>query len=112
MGMSKKEQYGLDFTKSTTNGVTRYGCIMKNGIVDQYNDLQFLNYFDIVDTQDMIIEINSHLIGSQIGLNVQFFEHIELEFVGDQLRIDEQPYTFPLTDIRDLLIEWLAFLQT
>lgn len=60
----------------------------------------------------MITEINSHLNGSQIGLNVQFFEHIELDFVGDQLRIDERPDTFPLIDIRDLLQEWLAFLQT
>lgn len=110
--MSKKEQYGLEFNKSTTNGRTIYGCVRKNGIVDQYNDLQFLNYLDKVDTQDMITEINSHLNGSQIGLNVQFFEDIKLDFVGDQLRIDERPDTFPLSDIRDLLIEWLEFLHT
>ena len=48
--MSKREQYGLEFNKSTTNGRTIYGCVRKNGIVGQYNDLQFLNYLDKVDT--------------------------------------------------------------
>ena len=39
--MSKKEEYGLEFNKLTSNGVTIHGCVRKNGIVDQNNDLQF-----------------------------------------------------------------------
>lgn len=110
--MSKKEQYGLEFIKLTANGETGYNCRRINGIVDINNDLQFMSDLSIADTQALITEINSHLDQSEIGLNVQFFEYIELEFVGDQLRIDDRPYTFPLVDIRDLLQEWLEFLKT
>jgi len=110
--MSKKEQYGLEFIKMTANGISGYNCLRVNGIIDSNNSLQFLNFLDLEDTQRMIAEIDSHLNGNQLGLNVQFFEHIELEFIGNHLKIDERTYTFPLIDIRDLLLEWLEFLQS
>lgn len=114
--MSKKEQYGLDFNKLTANGVTKYGCVRINGIVDQNNDLQFLNYLDISGTEFLLREINSYLNTtpdpSWTTYESMVLEHIELYIEYPNFRIDERPYTFPLIDIRDLLLEWLDFLQS
>lgn len=114
--MNKKEQYVLEFNKSTTNGRTIYGCVRKNGIVDQYNDLQFLNYLDIKGTEFLLREINAYL-NSTPNPNWEkdecmVLEHIKLSIEYPNLRIDERSDTFPLADIRDLLQEWLSFLQT
>ncbi|GAA5097741.1 hypothetical protein GCM10023210_33080 [Chryseobacterium ginsengisoli] len=38
-------------------------------------------------------------------------EHIELDIEYPNFRIEKKPYTFPLTDIKDLLQEWLDFLD-
>lgn len=114
--MSKKEQYGLEFNKSTTNGVTRYGCIMKNGIVDQYKVLQFITFLDIEKTEFLLRDINAYL-NTTPNPNWEkdecmVLEDIPLSIEYPNFRIYEEPFTFPLTDIRDLLQEWLAFLQT
>ncbi len=110
--MSKKEQYGLEFIRMSVNGISGCNCLRINGIVDQNNSLQFLSFLNLEDAQRLIAEIDSHLNGVQIGLNIQFFEHIELEFIGAHLKIDQRPYTFPLIDIRNLLLEWIEFLQS
>jgi len=114
--MSKKEQYGLEFFKLTANGTTGYNCRRINGIVDQNNSLQFISNLDIKGTEFLLREINAYL-NSTPNPNWEkdecmVLEHIPLSIEYPNFRIDEQPYTFPLTDVRDLLQEWLAFLQT
>lgn len=114
--MSKKELYGLEFNKLTNNGKTKYGCIRKDGIVDQKNTLQFINNLDIKKTEFLLREVNSYLNAtpdpSWTVYESMVLEHIELHIEYPNFRIDERPYTFPLSDIRDLLQEWLAFLQS
>ena len=114
--MSKKEEYGLEFNKLTSNGVTIHGCVRKNGIVDQNNDLQFLNYLDISGTEFLLREVNSYLNTrpnpNWTTYESMVLEHIELYIEYPNFRIDNGPYVFPLSDIRDLLQEWLDFLNT
>ena len=110
--MSKKDQYGLDFLKITSGDTIGYNCIRKDGIVDNNNLLQFISYLNVSDTQKLIDQIEAKLDNRQSTLNVQFFDHIDLDFQDSQLVIDSQPHTFPLADIKELLEEWLVFLQS
>lgn len=114
--MSKKDQYGLDFIKITANGNTGYNCIRKNGIVDQNNLLQFLNYLNSSRAEHLLQEINFYLNTTPdpdwTSYDSMVLEHIDLLIDYPKFIIDRQPYTFPLEDIRDLLMEWLMFLQS
>jgi len=114
--MGIKEQYGLEFNKLTINGVKSYSCIRKDGIVDQNNDLQFLNYLDVFSTEFLLREINSYLDTTPdpnwTTYESMVLEHIELYIEYPSFRIDDRPYTFPLVDIRYLLEEWLTFLKS
>ncbi|PIF45391.1 hypothetical protein CLU96_2396 [Chryseobacterium sp. 52] len=112
--MSKKDQYGLDFIKIIEGGNVGYNCIRKNGIVDQNNLLQFLTYLNISGTEILLHEVNSHLnsIPDPNPYDSMVLEHIDLQIHSLRFIIDKQPDTFPLADIRDLLKEWLSFLQS
>ena len=114
--MSKKEQYGLEFYKINPNSNTSHNCRRINGIVDQNNSLLFITNLNIKKTEFLLREINSYLNVTPnpnwTTYESMVLEHIELHIEYPNFRIDERPYTFPLSDIRDLLQEWLAFLQT
>ncbi len=114
--MSKKDQYGLEFLKITISGITSYNCRRINGIVDQNNDLQFISDLDISSTEFLLREVNSFLNAppdlTWTNYESMVLEHIELTIEFPNFRIGERPYTFPLIDIRDLLQEWLVFLQS
>ncbi|WP_415060694.1 hypothetical protein [Flavobacterium sp.] len=114
--MSKKDQYGLEFYKINPNNNKTHNCRRKNGIVDQNNDLQFLNDLDVSKTEFLLREINSYFNTTPdpnwTTYESMVLEHIELSIEYPNFRIGERPYTFLLTDIRDLLQEWLVFLQS
>ncbi|MDN5475631.1 MAG: hypothetical protein L0G39_01750 [Chryseobacterium sp.] len=114
--MSKKDEYGLDFLKITSNGNTGYNCLRKNGIVDQNNLLQFLNYLNSSRTEHLLKEINFYLNTAPDSdwrpYDSMVLEHINLQIDYPKFIIDGQPNTFPLADIRDLLMEWLDFLRS
>jgi hypothetical protein len=114
--MTKKEKYGLEFMKLSNNGVIGYNCIREKHIVDKNNLLQFLTYLDESATQLLLREVNSHLSGvpdlSWTPYDSMALEHIDLQVDYPNFIIDGQPDTFPFTDIRDLLEEWLTFLQS
>jgi hypothetical protein len=114
--MSIKDKYGLEFFKINPNSNTSHNCRRINGIVDQNNSLQFITNLDIEKTEFLLREINAYL-NTTPNPNWEkdecmVLEHIPLTIEYPNFRIYEQPYTFPLTDIRDLLQEWLAFLHT
>lgn len=114
--MSKKDQYGLDFIKITANGNTGHNCIRKNGIVDQNNLLQFLSYLDSSRTEYLLQEINFYLNTTPDPdwtlYDSMVLEHINLQIDYPKFIIDGQSHTFPLADIRHLLMEWLMFLKS
>lgn len=113
--MSKKDEYQLEFLKISSGGEVGYNCIRKNEILDKNNLLQFLTYLNISRTELLLKEINYHLNNSNLNLgsyNSVILEHIDLEIDYPNFIIDEQPDVFPLIDIRDLLQEWLFFLQS
>ncbi|WP_343608361.1 hypothetical protein [Chryseobacterium oranimense] len=114
--MSKKDQYGLEFLKITAGGDIGYNCIRKDGIVDGNNLLQFLNYLNTSGTELLIKEINHYLNDAEnpdyTPYDSMVLEHIDLKIEYPHLVIDGQPNVFPLADIRDLLQEWLLFLQS
>lgn len=114
--MTKKEKYGLDFIKLSNNGLIGYNCIREKQIVDKNNLLQFLTYLDESATQILLREVNSYLNGfpdlSWTPYDSMVLEHIDLQIYYPNFIIDGQSDIFPLTDIRDLLQEWLAFLQS
>lgn len=114
--MSKKEQYGLEFYKINPNSNTSHNCRRINGIVDQNNCLQFISDLDVSRTEFLLREINSYFNTTPdpnwTTYESMVLEHIELSIEYPNFRIDERPYTFPLIDIRDLLVEWLEFLQS
>lgn len=113
--MSKKDEYGLEFLRISTNGKIGYSCRRKNGIVDQNNLLQFLSSLDVKDAEFLLKEINSYLNNSPnpawTTYHSMVLEHIDLQIDYPNLVVDEQPYTFPLVDIRDLLEEWIDFIN-
>lgn len=113
--MTKREQYGLEFNKLTINGATGYNCFRKNGIVDQNNDLQFLSYLDLSRTEFLLREVNAFLNNAtypdETVYESMVLEHIELDIEYPNFRIEKKPHTFPLADIKDLLQEWLDFLD-
>lgn len=113
--MSKKDEYGLKFIKISSNGNIGY-CVRKNDIVDKNNLLQFLSYLNLSSTELLLREINYYLTSSS-NVNLEVYdsmalEHIDLQISYPNFIIDGQPDTFPLVDVRDLLQEWLVFLQT
>ncbi|WP_131707592.1 hypothetical protein [Chryseobacterium angstadtii] len=114
--MSKKDQYGLEFLKVTTNGEIGFQCIWKNGIVDENNLLLFLNYLNISRTEFLLQEVNYYLNTvpdpDWEPYDSLVLEHIDLQINYPEFIIDGQPATFPVADIRDLLQEWLGFLQS
>jgi len=114
--MSIKDKYGLEFFKINPNSNTSHNCRRINGIVDQNNSLQFITNLDIEKTEFLLREINAYL-NTTPNPNWEkdecmVLEHIPLTIEYPNFRIYERPDTFPLTDIRDLLQEWLAFLHT
>jgi len=114
--MNKKDQYGLEFLKVTADGNIGYNCIRKDGIVDENNLLQFLNYLNKAGTEQLMKEINHYLNNAgnpdYVPYDSMVLEHIDLRIEYPCLVIDGQPNLFPLADIRDLLQEWLVFLQS
>lgn len=114
--MNKKDKYGLEFIKLKNSGLVGYNCIRKNHIVDKNNLLQFLTYLDESATQFLLREVNFYLNCvpdlSWTPYDSMVLEHINLQIDYPNFIIDGQSYIFPLTDIRDLLYEWLTFLQS
>lgn len=114
--MSKKDQYGLEFLKVTAGGDAGYNCIRKNRIIDENNLLQFLCYLNISGTECLLKEINYFLDHTSHPASEPYdsmvLEHIDLQIAYPDFIIDGQPTAFPLADIRDLLQEWLEFLQS
>lgn len=106
----------MEFLKVSADGNIGHTCIRKDGIVDKNNLLQFLNYLNISRTRHLLKEINHYLENTETPDNTPYdsmvLEHIDLKIHYPEFIIDEQPGTFPLADIRDLLMEWLVFLQS
>ncbi|KAA0128583.1 hypothetical protein FY557_08370 [Chryseobacterium sp. SN22] len=112
--MTKREQYGLEFYKISSDGIIGYNCRRKDWIVDQNNSLQFLSYLDRAGTEFLLWEINAFLNADDLDRSIyesMILDHVELDIEYTDFRIDERPYTFPLADIKDLLKEWLDFLK-
>ncbi|SHF61890.1 hypothetical protein [Chryseobacterium sp. OV279] len=114
--MSKKDQYGLEFLKVTAGGDAGYDCVRKNRIVDENNLLQFLRYLNISRTEFLLKEINFYLDDTPDPVwepyDSMVLEHMDLQIAYPDFIIDGQSTAFPLADIRDLLQEWLEFLQS
>jgi len=112
--MTKREQYGLEFYKLSSDGITGYNCRRKDGIVDRNNSLQFLSYLDRAGTEFLLREVSAILNTDNPDKSVyesMVLEHMDLDIEYLDFRIDKLPYTFPLADIKDLLEEWLDFLK-
>ncbi|WP_294223089.1 hypothetical protein [uncultured Chryseobacterium sp.] len=112
--MTKREQYGLEFYKLSSDGITGYNCRCKDGIVDHNNSLQFLSYLDRAGTELLLQEINTFLDTDEPYRSIyesMVLEHMDLDIEYPDFRIDKLPYTFPLADIKDVLQEWLDFLK-
>lgn len=113
--MTKREQYGLEFYKLSSDGITGYNCRRKDGIVDRNNSLQFLSYLDRAGTEFLLREVNAFLSTDESERSIyksMVLKHVDLDIEYPDFRIDKLPYTFPLADIKDLLEEWLDFLNT
>lgn len=112
--MSKKEQYGLEFYKLSSDGVTGYHCRRKDGMADRNNSLQFLSCLGRAGTELLLREVSVFLNTGDPDKSVyepMALEHIDLDIEYPDFRIDRLPYTFPLADIKDLLQEWPDFLK-
>lgn len=112
--MTKREQYGLEFYKVSYDGTTGYHCRRKDGITDQNSSLQFLSYLDRARTEFLLREVVAFLNTDNPDRSLyesMVLEHIELDIEYPDFRIDKLPYSFPLADSKDLLQEWLDFLN-
>ena len=109
-----KEQYGLEFIKiNNSNGEIKNYCRRKDGIVDQYNELQFLSRLNVNSTIFLKNEIER-----VINNNSAFFDYVQPAKCDDiELIIDFPNFNIndmlilPLTDIKTLLEEWLDFIS-
>lgn len=113
--MTKREEYGLEFYKLSSDVATAYNCRRMDGIVDQNNDLQFLSYLDRASTEFLLREVNAFLNTNEPDRSIyesMVLEHFDLDIEYPEFRINKMPYTFFLADIKDLLEEWLDFLNT
>lgn len=113
--MSKKNDYGLEFVKISNKEKIGYNCIRKDGIVDKNNLLQFLSFLDQEGTKFLLHEINGYLTNIPNPIWTPYhsmvLEHVDLQIDYPNFIIDEQPYLFPLIDIKELLYEWLEFIS-
>ncbi|WP_294245756.1 hypothetical protein [uncultured Chryseobacterium sp.] len=112
--MTKREQYGLEFYKVSSDGTIGYHCLRKDGIIDQNNSLQFLSYLDRAGTEFLLREVVAFLNTDDPDRSMyesMVSEHVDLDIEYPDFKIDKLPYTFPLADVKDLLQEWLNFLD-
>lgn len=95
--MTKREQYGLEFYKLSSDGITGYNCRRTDGIVDHNNSLQFLSYLDRAGTELLLQEINTFLDTDEPDRSIyesMVLEHMDLDIEYQDFRIDKLPYTF------------------
>ncbi len=112
--MTKKEYYGLEFIKLNQNGKNVYYCRRKDGIVDNYSELQFINRLSVVSTQFLIGDIADTVVSQNAIRDYTQpggCDHIDLEIAYPNFIIDEI-LSLPLVDMKALLEEWLLFLQS
>ena len=112
--MTKRAQYDLSFYNSTSprNGRITNIC-KKNGEVNRYSVLQILQNLDKPSTIAFIDEINNALNGKYYE---EFFTSDGIEHEGIQLLFPnvifgENDLTIAMTDLKELLEEWLDFIS-
>lgn len=107
--------YGLEFRKVNSDGNVVYQCLKINNGVNENNLLLFLDRLDISRTEFLLKEVNFFLTNPPDPdwepYDSMVLEHIDMKISYPAFIIDGQPDTFPLTEIRDLLQEWLEFLK-
>ena len=109
--MTKREQYGLSFYKIiTSNGNIRHLC--KTDRTDAYSNLIVIRFLNSIEAQGLIDEITRALAG-------EFFEPF---FTSDGVESEDIDLVYPnvivngtsvsMQDMKDLLLEWLSFINS
>lgn len=112
--MTKKEEFGLDFNKIFVNGQYVFECRRKDGIVDDYNYLQFISCLDIESTQFLLGDITDTIVSQnpvrEYTQPSGLCDDIDLELAYPNFIIEDL-FSIPLVDMKILLEEWLDFIQ-
>lgn len=113
--MTKREQYGLSFSKiqRSSDGSTVNIC-KKNGTVNQYSTLQVIQQLNKVEAMALIEEINNALNGVYYE---EYFvsdgtESDSIQLSTPNVILGENDFIIPMSDLKLLLQEWLAFINT
>jgi hypothetical protein len=113
--MTKREEYGLSFYKSSDpiDGSVIHIC-NRSGIVNAYNTLQIIQQLNQTETQGLIDEINYALNGQYYE---QYFvtdgtEHESIELSFPNVTFGENDLVISMQDLKVLLQEWLLFISS
>lgn len=114
--MTKQQQYQLNFTKLTIpNWGLSYQCLPKNSNTDA------IHLSELLGTLDDIYEVEYFLNQINLALNNQPYEpNLSLNWGnGEECEINPpnallgwKKYEFPLTELKLILEEWIAFLKS
>ena len=110
--MSLKEKYGIVFYSQIISGVKYNTC---NVTDSNYYNLSFISCFDSTETSQMIGDLNN-CITYQYNISDTYesdsIENIHIiEYQYPNMLIDNI-VTIPMTDLKELLQEWLTYLNS
>ena len=111
--MTKREQYGLSFINWVNPIDKTVNKVCKRENVNTYSELQIISRLSIHEIQSLLQNIQNAIKG-------EYYEEIYSSERTDDTSVEIHPpnviineiYSIPLIDIRDLLQEWLAFINT
>ncbi|RQO69641.1 hypothetical protein DBR43_16350 [Pedobacter sp. KBW06] len=111
--MTKREQYGLTFSHWVSPGNGQRTPMCRKDVIDDFSFLQVINYFSINETKFLIEELEKAINGEQYDNypSSQLFDDLWMELHHPNVHIYETD-VIPMTDFKELLEEWLCFLQS
>lgn len=115
--MTKREEFGLTFEKKVVEGNVHFSC-KRQGLVNDFDYLQFLTFLNSGETDDLIEEINLAQTGenyNQYPIS-EGYSHYHLIISETNFIVGHYPggpsISVSLEDIKQLLLEWKGFIES
>ncbi len=110
--LTKREKYGLTFTKWVDPTSQKIYNICRRDEVDIYSHLVFIDQLDLSELNSIIDEITKAINGDDYNdlPTSDSYENISLELVFPNVIIEED-LTVSMEDFKELLLEWIDFIS-
>ncbi|MBP6755710.1 MAG: hypothetical protein KA210_06140 [Bacteroidia bacterium] len=110
--LTKREQYGLTFTKWMEPESNELYNICSRDEVGVYSHLTFIRYLNVGELNAIIKEITNAQNGQIYDSlpSSDSYEDVSLELSFPNITIDDV-LTVPMEDFKELLLEWIDFIS-